>query len=272
MPDLAFGAAVSQLCAMQPKAHSDACANQSGCRWLRHAAAPVVFGLLATLVVAWSCVLWSPTQAAFDPFDSPSEAVETVDPDGVRGLHYHEYGFGWSHLYFRGARFGSNGKADVLWSGPYGGTYHRLAGWPIHAMRSRVEVLDSQAAGRHSEGQPAPNVPPQRRRWRLPWGEVIRRGVASNDLPAWMHAKPDRRVPLIPLPAGFAFDAFFYAVLYLISARLVRLAERIRIRHQLVDGGTCASWPADRSGLTVRSSQLPGHRRQCGVHPARPIT
>ncbi len=220
---------------MHQEPHADACPRQPRFRWPQQAACAAVFGLLATFVVAWACILWSPTHFAFDPFESPSEAVATADPDGVKGLHYHEHGFGWFYTYLRGERFWSNGKPDVFWSSPYGGTYHRFAGWPIYAVWSRVEVLDSQSAGRHSEGQPAPEVQPQRRGWQLPWGEVIHRGVATKDLPVWMHARLDRRVPLIPLPLGFGLDAFIYAVIYLIAAHLIRLAWRIRMHNQTLE-------------------------------------
>jgi hypothetical protein len=201
-----------------------------------------------TAIIAWACTLWTPTRFAFDPFQSPSQAVETVTPDGTKGLHYQEHGFGWSYMYLRGERSSSTAKPDVFWSSPYGGTYHRLAGWPFYALRSRVEVLDSQAAGRFSEGQPEPEVLPQRRRWQLPSDEIIRRGVTSKDLPVWTHAKPDRRVPLIPLPLGFAFDTVIYAMVYLIAVCLVRLAWRIRVHNS-----PAAPNPARAPQLHLRS-------------------
>jgi hypothetical protein len=183
----------------------------------------LLFGSITTIAVAWGCALWTPSRFSFDPFQNPSKAVETADPDGVKGLHYQEAGFGWTFTHLRGERSTSNGKVDVFWSGPYGGTYHRAAGWPFSALRSRVEVLDSQVSGRFSEGQPMPESIPQRTRWELPWKEILFRGIASKDLPAWFHAETNRRIPLIPLPLGFAGNMLLYAMIYLMAPWFGRL-------------------------------------------------
>ncbi len=184
-------------------------------------------GASITVLVAWICLLWAPARSTFDPFDHPSQAIEKVDPDGEKGLYYEETGHGWEYAFFRGDG-GENG--GYFWKPPYGGTYHRVAGWPFHAMRSRVEVLDSQISGRTNEGLEASGyVPPwvaQRTRWALPWTEIIYRGLASKDLPAWLHAQPNRRLPLIPMPRGFAEDTVVFAVLGLLSEWGARLLRR----------------------------------------------
>jgi hypothetical protein len=194
-------------------------------RWRIQLAMAGCLGSLLTVLMAWACILWAPTRTVFDPFHSPAQAVETTDPDGVKGLHYQEHGFGWSYLYLRGDR--TSPKTNVIWSGPYGGIYHRLAGWPFPALRSRVEVLDSQAASRFSEGTPEPAAIPQRRRWQLPWKEILRRGAATQDLPGWVHAKPGRRVPLIPLPWGLALDTLVLGMICLTAVGMSRFARRM---------------------------------------------
>src|SRR5262245_31343637 len=118
---------------------------------VRIAIASLVVGAAATVAVAWMCAMWSPTRASIDPFPNPAGIVDTIDPDGKVGLHGSERGFGWEHTSLRGERFTTDGKEVVNWAGPYGGVYHRAAGWPLPALRSRVEVLDSQAANRFSE-------------------------------------------------------------------------------------------------------------------------
>ncbi len=182
---------------------------------LRRAVFPLFAGAVLTVLVAWVCILWMPSRYARDPFVAPTMSREKVDPDGVKGLHYEQAGFGWTFTYLRGERFWSpNGKPHLHWAGPYGGTYHRVAGWPFYAMRSRVEVVDSQRSSRFSEGAPEPEVRPQRRRWELPGKEILYRGIASKDLPAWLAVQPDRRLPLIPMPFGFIGNAVVYPVVF----------------------------------------------------------
>lgn len=155
--------------------------------------------------------MWSPICAAVDPFPNPAGIADTVDPDGVVGLHGRESGFGWAYMSLRGHRAVGN-RESVFWNGPYGGVYHRVAGWPLPALKSRVEVLDSQVSGRFSEGEPEPEVVTQRRRWDLPAREIVYRGIPTKDLPNWLRAHPDRRLPLVPIALGFAINTLTYAI------------------------------------------------------------
>ena len=198
---------------------------------LRRGISAIIVGGILTILIFWACALWTPARRIFDPLDMPSQALETIAPDHIKGLYYQQNGFGWTYLYLRGERFWSKGKSDILWRGPYGGTFHRLAGWPFYAVSSRVTVLDSQIGGRVFDGRPQPSVRPQRRKWELPWNEILHRGVASKDVPIWFYAKPDRRLALIPLPLGFALDTFFYAIIYFIAGRLGRISRSNRRRN-----------------------------------------
>lgn len=200
--------------------------HRSGIHLIRPAITLLVVGAAATVAVAWGCAMWSPIRATADPFPNPTGIADTVDPDGVVGLHGRESGFGWAYMSLRGERFMTNGKEDVIWTGPYGGVYHRVAGWPLPALRSRVEVLDSQVSSRFSEGEPEPEVVQQRRRWDLPAREIVYRGVATKDLPTWLRAHPDRRLPLVPIALSFAIDTLTYAIAFALVVSVWRAAWR----------------------------------------------
>ena len=87
--------------------------------------------------------------------------------------------------------------------------------------------MDSQAANRFSEGESEPTtILVQRRRWDLPRDEIIHRGLATNDLPSWMHAQLGRRLALIPIPAGFVADSLLYAAVWWLLARATRALWR----------------------------------------------
>jgi hypothetical protein len=193
---------------------------------LRFIPTSLIVGAAITIVVAWACAMWSPVRSTLDPFPNPAGMADTSDPDGDVGLHGIESGFGWMLTELRGTRSTLNGREDIYWYGPWGGVYHRLAGWPMASLRSRVEVLDSDRANQVYEGEPEPVPVLPRRRWALPAGEIVHRGLATKDLPGWMHAQPDRRLPLIPMGLGFAVDTLVYAGVFALLIRLCRPAWR----------------------------------------------
>ena len=188
----------------------------------RQLAVALAAGAMMTVLVAWCCALWSPWRYEIDPFADPVNAVATADPNGEMGLHFQECAVGWTRMTLRGEIHWHNGKPDFLYPGPYGGTYHQFAGWPFKALRSCVTVLDSQAANRVVGGEGPDVIVIQRRRWELPWDEIVHRGVASNDLPAWMHAQYGRRLALVPIPLGFMANSLFYALFFTFAARLAQ--------------------------------------------------
>lgn len=192
------------------------------------------------MAIAWGCAIWSPVRSTLDPFPNPTGFSATIDPDGDWGFHYIETGIGWQYMTLRG--YGKSVQ-DVIWNPPWGGTYHRTAGWPWPALRSRVEVLDSQAANRVSEGDGVPRNPIliQRLRWQLPLREIVFRGVASKDLPAWVHAESNRRLPLVPLPLWLLGDTLLYGVaiagIALLFRPVWRRCHRDRRGFQVLTGG-----------------------------------
>jgi hypothetical protein len=187
-------------------------------------------GAILNVIVAWACIIWAPTIEVVEPMRRPHAIDETIDPHGVRALHWRESGFGWTLSSPCGWRPGDD-RSEVIWRGPYGRIYHRSAGWPFPSIWSRVSVLDSQAATRTCEGCPEYEGVAQRVRWELPVGEIVQRGLASKDLPGWCHAQPDRRLPLIPLWPGFVGNTLVYAAFWLLLRATVREA-RWRLRRE----------------------------------------
>jgi len=53
--------------------------------------------------------MWSPIGATVDPFPNPAGIADTVDPDGVVGLHSRVSGFGWAYMSLPGHRSVRNG-------------------------------------------------------------------------------------------------------------------------------------------------------------------
>ncbi len=189
----------------------------------------VLIGAIATVMVSWTCAIWLPTHYVYDPFMHLHSAPESISPDGESGLVYEESNTGWKYTFLRGQRSTAHGKVVVHFPSPYGGTYYQVEGWPFKAMRSRVEVLDSQA-NQLVNGEPvSPNLQ-ARCRWELPRDEIIRRGLASQDLPVWFHAQPNRRLALVPITAGFIGDTLMYAAIFLVLAGLWRMRRRSSIR------------------------------------------
>jgi hypothetical protein len=200
--------------------------HRLGIRLFRTAITLLFVGTAATVVVAWGCAMWSPISATVDPFPSPTGILDTIDPDGVVGLHGRESGFGWTYMSLRGERSVTKGRENLFWSGPYGGVFHRVAGWPLPALRSRVEVVDSQVSNRYADGEPPSQVVTQRRRWDLPPREIVYRGIPTKELPNWLHAYPARRLPLVPIALGFAINTLTYATAFALVASVCRAAWR----------------------------------------------
>ncbi|MCU1292633.1 MAG: hypothetical protein JWP08_1483 [Bryobacterales bacterium] len=197
-----------------------------GIRLTRTLTTSLVLGAATTVAVAWGCAMWSPKRTTSEPFPNPKGIADTVDPDGVVGLHDRESGLGWVFMSLRGQRFMAKAKEDVFWGSPYGGVYHRVAGWPLPALRSRVEVVDSQGSSRFSEGEPEPEGVTQRRRWDLPAREIVYRGIATKDLPDWSRAYSGRRLPLVPMVLGFAVDTLAYGIAFALLAGGCSIAWR----------------------------------------------
>ena len=157
---------------------------------------PLIFAILmgatATILVAWAAALWSPAGSA-------GLLMRAIFPeDGKVCSFWQMSAFGWRYSFV---------------SGSYVAFYE--AGWPFYAMFSRIDERNSFKVG--------PKGMIVLRRWQLPFGEIIHRGVGDQDFPAWWHVQPNRRVSLIPRTIGFAADTIFYAIICWLMARLFRV-------------------------------------------------
>jgi len=177
-------------------------------------------GLVCAVGVGWGCALWSriPTssiEADYPP--SPGERWPEV--------HASYSGKGFLYTYKIGDRL--SGK-EIMYLPPYNSLPHvRRAGWPFLCLRSEVTPHDNY---RHYEDDPTPPTPP-RRRWHLPWSEIVSRGPSDREFPAFMRVQSDRRVPLIPMPAGLLINTLFYAAIFYPVLTLLRFVQ-LRLRRQ----------------------------------------
>lgn len=120
-----------------------------------------------------------------------------VGPDGNRG---------WWHI---GTGLGYLDAAPMSWRGVEGNFIEwtatetpaiRRAGWPFHSLESVVRVVKKD------------DPPYAKAMWELPAGEIVNRGVATDRLPRWLHAKPGRRLPVMPILTGFLCNTVLYSV------------------------------------------------------------
>ncbi len=142
-------------------------------------------------------------------------------------FHSHS-GFGYAYLYNTGGL--SYSYADGQWDerqrqayGVY--TDHYFAGWPMYAMKSSVTSLDNTRFHAHDP------TAVTRTRWELPLSEIVSRGPSDREFPAFMRVQSDRRVPLIPMPAGLLINTIFYAVILHPVLTLLRYVQ-LRLRRQ----------------------------------------
>lgn len=174
---------------------------------------PLVLGAVMTVATAWGCIGWMPETWQDYRWDRPAfEWQQEQDPDGEVAMLDRRGGPGWVAITPVGTVVTDARLGDFIYRPPYGGVYFRLAGWPMYAMRSRVTDLDSGANSRmYDPDLPEPPYIPPRTRWDLPRDEILHRGLQTDDLPAWMHAQPGRRLPIVPLMPGFLVNTSIYA-------------------------------------------------------------
>ncbi len=162
---------------------------------MRHVLPYLILLLAAALLnvlVAWVCLLWSPYTSHAVPSDEPTDGgypPMITGPYGESNWWFSAKGFGVWQAVPSGAR-GAEGHF-LYWRGEHTPAYYR-GGWPMRSLQSKVTFRDYRA------------------RWDLPAEEILRRGIQTSLLPAWVRAKEDRRLPLVPFWPGFAFNTFFY--------------------------------------------------------------
>ena len=160
---------------------------------------------MLNVLVAWGCILWSPYTSGTSPSeqrtDSGGYPAEIVGPYGKLAWWFTAEGFGVSEAVPHGARGHEGGF--VYFRGTHTPAYYR-GGWPMRSMQSTVKSHDYLA------------------RWDLPAQEILRRGMQTSWLPAWLHAQNDRRLPAVPFWPGFAINTLLYLVV-LVAFRFVWL-------------------------------------------------
>jgi len=200
-----------------------------------------VAGVLLTVVVAWGCAMWLPITYRPPVFGPQAVPAESVGFDGQRGIWDEERGFGWAQLEL----VGWGGGEDITWIRYSSRSVHRLAGWPAPALWSRTK-LEVGAA------KPMSDVA---HRWNLPRDEIFHRGLNTDDLPEWLGAQKQRRLPLVPMWSGILVNTVFYGAIVL---GLITLPRFIRLRKRWVRG-LCL-----KCGYNLQGHQAGARCPECG--------
>ncbi len=175
-------------------------------KWMFRLARAAMVGLVLAVLVAWGCVLWSSSTRTTKPTAMGADGwpVPIAGPAG-EGLGYwsHERGVGfdkWSSLIGRGTESGF-----LYWRGSVAPTITE-AGLPMRCLRSEVRAY------RAADG----SMP---RRWDLPPHVIVGRGLNTSDLPGWVRARPQRRLPMMPIVGGLLVNAAVFGAFYLLLER-----------------------------------------------------
>ena len=165
------------------------------------------------VLVVWASLMWSPSRHHVQPVDPGTGAFpkDIVGPTGEPGWWFIDSGFGQMSAVLSEGR--GNEQQFAYFYGEHTPAYYR-GGWPLYSMQSVVRFQQANDGTYLSE-------------WTLSWSEIIHRGIQTTALPAWLHVIPRRRLPVIPLWAGFIVDTFFYFGVMLSTALLL---QKIRSR------------------------------------------
>jgi hypothetical protein len=157
-----------------------------------------VSSIFLNVLVAWACILWSPyTRGSLPPERQDRRMPSTSPgPDGSYNWWWTGQGFGVSDAVATGAEVLEGGEYLLYWKGRKTPAFYR-GGWPMLSMQS-VVTAHQDAAGANLA------------KWELPYREILRRGLQTGLLPAWWHAREERRLPIVPLWFGFAANTLFY--------------------------------------------------------------
>jgi len=166
---------------------------------IRGALAAIFTGIIATYLVAWSCAMWTPAVLGDISFSENK-------PIQIDGKTYRFYMiFNFIGLYEIVAyKNNQDFMTDLIQGGNQTQDTHQFSGLPFPALHSRIKVVSF-------------NTP-------IPQADILNRGLATNNLPAFLHARPDRRLSLVPDFPGFLLDTLIFALLFhLVLRPVVRL-------------------------------------------------
>jgi hypothetical protein len=171
--------------------------------------------IFLNVLVAWACILWIPyTRSALPPEREDRRLPGTSPgPDGSYAWWWTGQGFGVSDAVPMGASLFEGAEYLRYWRGSGTPAFYR-GGWPMLSMQSVVTTYRDAAGANLAK-------------WNLPCREILRRGLQTSLLPAWLHAREERRLPMVPLWFGFAANTSFYLGVLLTFSFLWR-----RIRKQ----------------------------------------
>jgi hypothetical protein len=166
----------------------------------------VLSGMILNVLVAWSCILWSPNNLSIMPQEKADHTMpdQNIGPDGTHGWWFTGSGFGVWESELSGAEVdpGDNGQLFFnSWRGSRTPAFYR-GGWPMLSMQSLVNAVPDPKHI-HDTGEVL-------MKWNLPFGEIVHRGLQTDSLPAWLHVQEGRRLPIVPLWLGFAVDTLLY--------------------------------------------------------------
>jgi hypothetical protein len=223
-------------------------------RWRRRILIGLIGGVAATLVVSWSCALWS-SETAYTRWDSimhdrqpppswpadvPAEWLIEPHPDhpGLLRADYVDisgFGFGRGKCAV-GRVYGGSGTVFQHWV-----VYWR-AGWPLKSLQCEGRLDRPGPRTGMRGGLPTPA-------WLSP---IHREGL-------WDMVMDGDFLPLVPMWPGFLVDAALYGAATVLLVSGFASARRAVWRR----AGRCASCGYDRSSLASLESPCP----ECGTVP-----
>ncbi len=195
-------------------------------RRLRPVLALLIAAAVLNVLVAWGCILWSPYTSSTKPSDKPTDdgyPPTVAGPYGQQGWWFSATGTGVWQSVPSGAR-GAEGQF-LYWRGSHTPAYYR-GGWPMLSFQSTVTFHDYKA------------------RWDLSAPEILRRGMQTAWLPSWLHALPERRLPVVPFWPGFAINTLAYLSV-LTAARFSWLRVAKRTPNQVLETNCRPASPLD---------------------------
>jgi hypothetical protein len=190
------------------------------------------------VLISWACILWSPYTRSEHPPERENRTLPDMSPgpDGIEAWWWVGEGFGIADAVPSGAALMEGGEFMRYWRGSGTPAFYR-AGWPMLSMQSVVTAYRTSEGGNLS-------------RWGLPFREILRRGLQTSWMPRWLHAREERRLPVLPLWAGFVINsALYFTVLF----GFWFLWRRIFLAQQ-----TGCSEPRDCASVSIRPSPARG--------------
>ncbi|MGH7242463.1 MAG: hypothetical protein ACREJD_03490 [Phycisphaerales bacterium] len=153
----------------------------------RRAAIALTLGFAVATCTALACSLWEPVQYTMPPRPRSLDAFLGSEKQILTG-----WGFSGS------VGLGGRGSEDYFKEWTYIGPGEYRAGWP-------VRMLVSNVAACHNKKRLALAG------FDLPPAELFKRGFPTDRLPSFVHAKPERRIPMKPLWFGTVVNTIVWS-------------------------------------------------------------